>query len=105
MKILITWKKPYTFKADDGKVFEGMKVAYFNKNSSSKEGETGFNPILGKLPLSLDVKVSSIPGIYEADIEIQTNSKNQAEILFNDLELLKPVDFNNVFLLDNKNVK
>lgn len=97
-KILVTWIKPYTFINDIGVKYEGVKVAYFNKNASKKDGETGYNPILGKLDISFKNQLTEIPGVYDAEIDMQTNSKNQPELVISSLELEKSIDFPSMFI-------
>jgi hypothetical protein len=96
-KILVTWKKPYTFTNDQGVKYEGVKVSYLNKNASNKDAEVGHNPILSKLDLSLNSSLTTIPGLYDAEVDVQTNAKNQPELVITSLNFIKPVDIKSIF--------
>lgn len=96
-KHLVLSVKPYDFLNKDGERISGAKVAYINKKPSSRETEIGHPPMIVSVNAEMASKLVEVPGVYDLEFEQVTGKNNKPEIVLADLELLQPVELNNLF--------
>ncbi|MGG0816182.1 hypothetical protein ABE142_26465 [Paenibacillus alvei] len=58
-----------------GEIIEGTKVHYVERNAQNEDNLVGFNPTTANMPYDYFEKMSHVPGVYKASIEISLSGR------------------------------
>jgi hypothetical protein len=98
-KYIVLSANPYDFENTKGDKISGVRIAYINRKSSSREGEFGNPPLI--TTCSLDIikgkRLEECPAIFDMEFEQVTGKNNKPELFLTELEYIAPVDFNLFF--------
>ena len=98
-KYIVLSAKPYDFENSKGEKISGVRIAYVNRKSSTREGEYGNPPLI--TTCSLDAikgkRLEEAPAVFDLEFEQVTGKNNKPELLLTELDYIAPVDFNIFF--------
>lgn len=96
MKIVLLYANEYSM-ADErtGVINEGISVNYICADSLSphrtSKQTAGYKPAKGSLPTAARAKITSVPGIYEAETDISINKDGNPVIKLKDVDFVSEV--------------
>ena len=95
-KMTLLSSQPYRIVNEKtGEITEGLTLFFYNKDSfTPAEQERGAftvkgnKPFKANLPISMESKIKTAPGLYEVEIEMQASADMKAQLRVIDLEFL-----------------
>lgn len=104
MKVLVMHAVDYSFKDEDtGRLNEGCSIQYFMLGdhgellqpveSSSGSGAVGYQRAKCSADIGLRKKITFLPGIFDAEMQMSVGSDGKANFKVVDLDNYQPVDF------------
>ncbi|NLL02353.1 MAG: hypothetical protein GX265_04980 [Mollicutes bacterium] len=93
MKCLVLSAKKYDFESNGDRI-QGVKIAYLNKKTLSRDNEYGTPPLIVNCPIDsiLPDVLDSLPAICNLEFEQVTGRNNKPELILTNVDYLESVN-------------